>query len=84
MSSFTYQVEFKMHETKNKTFMRLNTFVFLAEFPNSDGHDGDFLDSSPSLSSSIRAAQYVTFVISLLKARNRRKRNTTPTKEKQS
>ena len=36
-----------MHETKNKTFMRLNTFVFLAEFPNSDGHDGDFLDSSP-------------------------------------
>lgn len=47
MSSFTYEVEFKMHEMKNKTSMSLNTFAFLAEFPNSDGHDWDFLDSSP-------------------------------------
>lgn len=36
-----------MLETKNNTSMSLNTFEFLAEFPNSDGHDGDFLDSSP-------------------------------------
>ena len=47
MSSFTYQVPFKMLETKNNTSMSLNTFEFLAEFPNSDGHDGDFLDSTP-------------------------------------